>query len=97
MNMRADLTNVVLELEPGSLLSLDAARGWAVRCESGQLWITEAGGTVDILLDAGRSHALRGAGKVLVEGRGHTRLRLLATAGGAQVLQRSLTYYGESF
>lgn len=65
MNMR--LITGAMTLQPSGLLRLDGARGVAIQCRSGRLWITEQGGGDDVFLSAGEIHRIGHGGVTLVE------------------------------
>src|SRR5689334_6817424 len=57
-------------------IAISASRLWSsstrpgtllIRCLAGQVWITQAGSARDVVLEAGRSFATAGIGKVVVQ------------------------------
>ena len=65
--MRIHSTPFHAELAAGQVLTLDAARGLRVTCESGQLWVTEEAQPDDVWLAAGQRVRLAGDGRAVVE------------------------------
>ena len=72
---------IVIELGPQGLLSVDAGKGTRLRCVEGTLWITEARLRKDVVLEAGESYALAGAGHAVVQSMGASRVAVEAGAG----------------
>lgn len=65
MNMR--LVTGALTLQPSSLLRLDGARGVAILCRSGRLWITLEGDDRDAFIGPGERYCIAGKGVTLIE------------------------------
>ena len=74
--MRLDLSARDVPLRPGELLRLAQPHAIEVTCESGRLWITEDARNEDVWLRPGERACLRGAGLVLIEAVGSSRMRL---------------------
>lgn len=77
----------ILDLSPGQLLSLSAARVRQVQVLYGRVWLTETGRSEDVFASSGEVIDLSPRGQVLVEGLGFARIAVLAQApvraGGA--------------
>lgn len=58
---------IVIELERGAVLSVAATRGTRVNCLNGVLWLTEDHDSRDIVLEAGRGHAVARRGQAVVQ------------------------------
>lgn len=57
----------VSPLAPGEILGLSAGSGWIIDCETGVLWVTEAGCESDWFLTAGERHVAGPGRRVVVE------------------------------
>jgi len=55
-----------IHVQRGQLVALDDARGFKVRAGTGDLWITQAGDSRDIVLRAGESFVIERPGLTLV-------------------------------
>jgi hypothetical protein len=66
----------VVELQQGEILPLERARGVRITAVEGTLWVTEEHDPVDVVLEAGESHAVETAGRTLVQAMGRSRLSL---------------------
>lgn len=56
-----------MKLIKGATAQLRGADGIEVRCDSGHLWLTEAGDPIDYFLERGTSHRVRTHGVVVIE------------------------------
>jgi Protein of unknown function (DUF2917) len=65
-----------VNLRAGELLRLPRPHAIEVTCESGRLWITEDARDEDVWLRPGERACLRGAGLVLIEAIGFSRVRV---------------------
>ena len=81
--MRLDRCPRDVVLRPGELLRLAQPHAIEVTCESGRLWITEDARNEDVWLRPGESTCLRGAGLVLIEAIGSSRMRVSPEAACA--------------
>lgn len=77
--MDLDLRNGELCLADNAPVRIKGARGLTVACTAGQVWLTVAGESGDIILAAGQSHIIGNDGLALLEGVGGGRVRLVAT------------------
>jgi hypothetical protein len=59
-----------VSFDAGDLLSIDGGRYARIAVERGELWLTQADDTRDIVLRAGEAFVLEGAGTALVQSRG---------------------------
>ena len=56
------------ELRLGETVSLDGdRRGLRLHCFAGQIWLTQAGDTMDYLITAGRDFVITRAGRVVIQ------------------------------
>lgn len=81
--MTTDPAPEELCLRDGRPIRLADALGMRVRCLRGTIWITSAGESGDVFLQAGESHLIPRNGLSLVESIGGGRIRLEKTATGA--------------
>lgn len=56
-----------MRLTKGTTLQLRGADGTEIRCDGGQLWLTEAGDANDYFLEGRQSHRVRTHGVVVIE------------------------------
>jgi hypothetical protein len=54
-------------LPKGQLLAFSGRRGARIESRRGAIWITQDGGTSDVVLDAGQSHVLERDAPVLIQ------------------------------
>jgi hypothetical protein len=66
----------VVELQQGEILPLERARGVRITAVEGTLWVTEEHDPMDVVLEAGESHAVETAGRTLVQAMDRSRLSL---------------------
>ena len=72
--------NIVLSLEPGEFLRLEAGEDVQVRCDSGRLWITREEDPADVWLQRGESARVDPRGLTLIEAVGLTKLSIARAA-----------------
>lgn len=56
-----------MKLTKGTTLQIRGADGTEIRCDGGQLWLTEAGDPNDYFLEGRESHRVRTHGVVVIE------------------------------
>lgn len=64
------------DLPGGALWSTEPHRAMEIRCEDGQLWVTQAGNERDVVLLAGETFVPAPKGRVVVQALTHSRLRV---------------------
>ena len=72
------LTGTTLDLEASGVLTLTRAQGLRIRCESGSLWVTLEGDSVDHWLQPRQCLTIRSPGRVVIEASQASGVRLLA-------------------
>lgn len=77
--MKLGLRNTELLLPHQGLLRLEQARGLQIQCMAGRVWVTMAGRSDDIFLDAGETLTVSHPGVTLVEGMMPSRVALCYT------------------
>lgn len=78
--MKIDHPSSEFAVRDAQPLRLTAARGCAVQCLRGTLWITQAGRLEDVFLRAGEGLRLSSDGVVLVEGVGEAVAKVMSAA-----------------
>ena len=68
----------VVELDQGSLLPLDSAKGVRISCVEGSLWLTEERGAADVVLQPGQSYEVEATGRTLVQAMSRSRVAVEA-------------------
>lgn len=74
-----------LDLERHELLVIDDARGHLVTCESGELWLTQDGDRLDIILPAGHAWLVDRTGPLVLSALARSRATLAQTRPGRAV------------
>jgi hypothetical protein len=80
---------IVWDLRAGELVELADARGTTLRVTHGRLWLTQEHDSRDIVLGAGESFTLDGAGLALAEAQRRTTVCLHAPRVAATGLRQS--------